>query len=559
MFRVIADHDLGAFYACDPGAGVSQAAAATRDPARFAVLDDPAVASRFVESLPGGDAVATFAVPALHCASCVWLLERLYRTGDGIGRSEVDLLRRTVRVHFSPATISLRAVAERIAALGYEPLLDSERPAAAMPPARRTLYLKIGLAGFAFGNVMLFSIPRYANGAPLDPQFQRLFDTLNILFAIPVLLYSASDYFRSSWAALRTRTMVLEVPVAIGLVALFGRSAFDIVTRHGEGFLDSFSGLVFFLLIGRLFQQKTFDAIAFDRTMKSFMPLSVRVERGTTAEMRPLEALRSGDTIAIRPQEVVPADGLLVDEHGEIDYAFVTGESTPHDVRRGETVSAGGRVLGRTLRFAVTRPVSHSRLADLWNHPVFARPKAHWLTSVSSRFGWWFTVGALALALAGAIAWWPDAAMSLQVATAVLIIACPCALTLAAPIALGTAMGRLGAHGCYLKHPAVALDLGRIDTIAFDKTGTLTTTAGEARVTTSGFTPGEWQRIQRLAAESVHPVSRAIAGRAEVIGEGHDCERRTWPRHYRLRRRRSGRRRERGIRRSGNGPHRAGP
>ena len=148
-----------------------------------------------------------------------------------------------------------------------------------MPPSRRGLYLRIGVAGFAFGNVMLFSIPRYANGAPLEPEFQRLFDILNVLFALPVLLFSASVYFQSAWRALRARTMVLDIPIALGLAALFGRSVFDIATGTGEGFLDSFAGLVFFLLIGRLFQQKAFDRIAFDRTMRSFLPLSVRVER----------------------------------------------------------------------------------------------------------------------------------------------------------------------------------------------------------------------------------------------------------------------------------------
>jgi P-type Cu+ transporter len=522
VFRILAAHDLGAFYACEIAPGVSQADAGTRDGGRFALLDDPAVAARFVHGAGQRDAIATFVLPALHCASCVWLLEQLYRFGSGIGRSEVDLLQRTLRVHFSPAVISVRALAERIAALGYEPLLDAERPAAEIPQSRRDLYLKIGVAGFAFGNVMLFSIPQYANGGPLDPEFQRLFNTLNLLFAVPVLVYSAADYFRGAWNAIRGRTMVLDVPIALGLVALFGRSVVDIAGGRGEGFLDSFAGLVFFLLIGRLFQQKAFEAIAFDRTMRSFFPLSVRVERNGTSEMTALEALRPGDVMALRPHEVVPADATLLDDRADLDYAFVTGESAPQEVRGGAAVAAGGRVIGRTLRAAVIRPVSHSRLAALWNHPVFARPKARWLTTVTARFGWWFTAGAVLLAVAGALAWWPDVAMALQVATAVLIIACPCALTLAAPIALGTAMGRLGTRGCYLKHPAVVLDLGRINAIAFDKTGTLTSASGDVQVRTAGLTAEDWCKVQRLAGESVHPISRAISGRGELVGQVSD-------------------------------------
>ena len=156
------------------------------------------------------------------------------------------------------------------------------------------------------------------------------------------------------------------------------------------------------------------------------------------------EQLRSGDHIRLRPLEVVPADSVLLDEAGLVDYAFITGEQTPVAVERGETVRAGGRIVGRALRLGVQRDVTHSQLASLWTNQVFSKPKAHWLADVAAHFGGWFTIGAIGFAAIGAIAWWPDAVQSASVATAVLIIACPCALTLSAPITLGTAMGRLG-------------------------------------------------------------------------------------------------------------------
>jgi Cu+-exporting ATPase len=518
VFALLQTHGLTQFYACDTGAGLSQRQVAQRDAARFAPLDDPAVAQRFIDAHDGTFSHATFSVPSLHCASCLWLLEQLWRFDEGIGRSEADLMRRTVRVSFRPDRTTLRAVAERLAALGYEPVIDGERRAGRMPAARRDLYLKLGLAGFAVGNMMLFSIPRYANGAPLEPGFQRLFDTLNILFAIPVLLYSASEFFTAAWHSIRMRAITLDVPVAMGLAVLFVRSLWDILTRSGEGFLDSFAGLVFFLLIGRLFQQMAFDRIAFDRTVRSFLPLSVRVVTGDTMTMRPIEALEPGDVIVVRPQEVVPADALLTEGSGRIDLAFVTGEQDPVSLQAGETVSAGGRVVGEALQLRVLRRVSHSRLAELWNNPVFAQKSSHWLTTVSARFGHWFTVGAVALAAIGFYAWWPDLRMAAQVATAVLIIACPCALTLAAPITLGTALGKLGEAGVYLKQGAVALDLSRVDTVAFDKTGTLTTAEAAAVVDLEGLDADDWARVRRLAAESVHPVSRALAGREAVHG-----------------------------------------
>jgi len=516
VFELLQEHGLTQFYACAPDAGVSQRTAGTRDADRFAVLDDPAVALRFVDAHDGTFSHATFSVPSLHCASCLWLLKQLWRFDEGIGRSEADLMRRTVRVAFRPGRTTLRAVAERLAALGYEPVVDGERAAGHMPPARRDLYLKLGIAGFAVGNMMLFSIPRYANGAPLDPAFQRVFDTLNVLFAIPVLVYSASDFFRGAWQSARLRVMTLDVPIAMGLAVLFVRSLSDILTRSGEGFLDSFAGLVFFLLIGRLFQQMAFDRIAFDRTVRSFLPLSVRVAADGRMTMRRIEELVPGDVIVVRPREVVPADATLLDPHGRVDLAFVTGEQHPVPVQAGDIVGAGARVVGEGLRLQVVRRVSQSHLAELWNNPVLVRKPSHWLTAVSARFGQWFTAGALVLAALGFYAWWPDARMAAQVATAVLIIACPCALTLAAPITLGTTLGMLGQAGVYLKQGAVALDLSRVDTVAFDKTGTLTTGEAAATVALHGLDDGAWARVRRLAAESIHPVSRALAGCSAV-------------------------------------------
>jgi Cu+-exporting ATPase len=510
VFSILDTHGLLAFYTCDVQPGQSQRRAGDRDPGRFAALDDPDVAARFVRPAAAGLARATFSTPSIHCASCLWLLEQLWRFDDGVGRSEADVLARTVRVDFDPRRIGVRAIAERLASLGYEPVLDAERALDAPPAGRRALALRIGVAGFAFGNVMLFSVPRYVNGAPLEPAFALLFGTLNLVFSIPVLLYSASPFFRGAWHAARARTITLDVPIAIGLAALFGRSVVDIGWGLGEGFLDSFAGLVFFLLIGRAFQQKAFDRITFDRTLRSFLPISVQVERAGATALTRIEQLSPGDVIVLRPQEVVPADGIALNT-GRVDCAFVTGEQAPLDVAPGQTVPAGARIVDRATRVRVTRAVSQSTLSRLWTNPVFDAEKRPWLTDLLARFGAWFTFAAIVLAAAGAIAWWPDTRRAVEVATAVLIIACPCAFTLAAPITLGTAMGVLARAGLYLKRAAVALDLGRVSAIVFDKTGTLTTIAPDAVTPPAGMTPADWTLVRRLAAHSVHPVSRAIA------------------------------------------------
>jgi Cu+-exporting ATPase len=509
VFTLLHERGLGAFYACDVNPGVPQRREAHDD--RFAALDDPAIAASLLDFDDGVTASVTFAVPDLHCAACLWLIERLWRVEAGIIRADADLVRRTVTVWFCPTTVTVRGVAERLAAVGYAPVIEGERSAGTATSERRTLYLRMGIAGFAFGNTMLFSIPRYVNGVPLEDGFQRVFDALNLALGTLVLVYSASGFFTAAWRSARARRLTLDVPVAIGLAALYVRSVVDIVSSRSEGFIDSFTGLVLFLLVGRLFQSKAFDRIAFNRTFRSFLPLSVRVERGDAIVLTPLADLREGDCILLRPDEVVPADAVLVSTEGAFDYAFVTGESRPILARAGDRIRAGGRAIGSTLRLLLVRDVAQSQLARLWNNPASARPTAHWLSEVSARFGALFTLAAVGLALAGAGWHWPDVSRSLDVATAVLIIACPCALTLAAPLTFGTAMEQLASRGFYLRNSAVVLDLSRVDALAFDKTGTLTSAVQGMHAEPDGLTEEAWQLVRRLAAESTHPVSRAIA------------------------------------------------
>lgn len=510
VFGLLEARHLAGYYASDTPPGVSQQYRGILDANRFTALDDPGIADRFVEFDDGRIAVATFSVPTIHCASCVWLLEQFWRFDPGTMRTEVNLQRRTVRVEYRPVDTSVRRIAEQLSSLGYEPVLAAETTPGTVPWPRRRLYLQLGVAGFAFGNIMLFSIPRYANGVPVADGFQALFDALNLLLVMPVLLFSASDYFRTAWHALRRGTMALEVPVALGLIVLFTRSLADIAGGRSPGFLDSFAGLVFFLLVGRLFQQKAFDSLAFDRTYRSFLPLSVQVERDGGTVSTPLERLQPADCMVLRRHEVVPADAILLEAHATVDYRFITGEEAAIELDAGDTVRAGGRA-GCAMRLRVLRAVSQSQLASLWANPFFGRPKPRWLADVAVRFGAWFTVAAMGLATAGAMAWWPDAAASASVATAVLIVACPCALTLSAPITLGTAMGLLGSRGLYLKQPAVVLDLSRIGTVIFDKTGTLTSGRTRAVAEVHGLSDGAWGLVRRLALESAHPVSAAIA------------------------------------------------
>jgi Cu+-exporting ATPase len=485
------------------------------DPAFYNVLDEPGVQQRFTEYASERTVMLRFEVPGMHCASCVWLLDQLHRFDAGVLRSDVDFMRKTVRVEIDRERTTASAVAKLLSSLGYEPLINTEGNELGLDVQRRSVirgfYMRIGIAGFAAGNVMMISIARYLAGfGGLTATLETLFSVLSIGLSIPVLVYSASPWYRSAIGALRHKRMNLDVPVALGISVLFIRSVFDIVSGTGEGFLDSFAGLVVFLLVGRLFQQKAFDAVSFDRTYRSFFPLSVRVERKGQAEIVPIDQVKIGDVMLIRNGEVVPCDSVLISPVSYFDYAFVTGESLPVENTEGQIVHAGGKVVGSAARLTATKNVSQSYLASLWERAGGRRARRAYL-DLSDRFGARFTYGAIAIALAGFVFWLPDLPMAVNVLTAVLIIACPCALTIAAPVTLGTAMARLGMRGIYVKEPGTLLELTDPDVVIFDKTGTLT--EPEHRLTVDPRTSAHplWPKVQALASQSTHPISRSIA------------------------------------------------
>jgi Cu+-exporting ATPase len=517
VYALLQEHDLCAYYQGDVPAGTSQQGV-ERDSTTYAILDDRSVSSRFIEYADARRFRVRFALPTIHCASCVWLLERLPHIQAGLISTEVDLQRKSITIDADPRVLTVRSIAELLRSVGYEPLIHVEGTEVSRlqqhKEATRGLYLRLGVAGFAMGNIMMFSIAQYlAHGAQsvvIDPVLMSVFTWLSIGLSIPVLTYSASPWLRSAWAALRQRTVNLDVPVALGITTLFVRSVVDMATGSGEGFLDSFAGLVFFLLIGRVFQQKAFDAVTFDRTVRSFFPLSVRRSTSHGDEVVAIDALNVADTIVIRNGEVIPADAVLMSPVGYVDYSFVTGESVPVECTHGALIYAGGKAVGAALQLTVTKPVSQSYLASLWERSS-GRTSRDGYRQLSDRFGKWFVWSVLAVASIGFLAWLPDVSMALNVFTAVVIIACPCALTLAAPITFGTGMGILGRMKMYAKNIGVLRTLAAVRAVVFDKTGTLTSSQPAVAYHGEVLTRDQRDAIIAVASQSTHPMSRGLA------------------------------------------------
>ncbi|MES2765428.1 MAG: heavy metal translocating P-type ATPase metal-binding domain-containing protein [Bacteroidota bacterium] len=512
VFELLKEADLCNYYALEDHPGNSIRFNNIRA-TRFEYLDDESITRQLVEFTYGEISNVTLFLPQVHCTSCIWLLENLYKLHPGVMRSDVNFLKKEITISFKSSEIKLSGIAGLLAKVGYEPEILLKSPKKKDHSAIRSLYLKIGVAGFAFGNIMLLSLPEYFAGENiLDVKFSTFFRILNLLLASPVLFYSASGYFTSAWYSLRQRALNLDVPVAMGISALFFQSAFDIISGGGSGYMDSFTGLVFFLLIGKLFQIKTFATLSFDRDYQSYFPLSVAVLKDGEEHTIPVSALETGNIIIIRNRELVPADCILLSRIAHVDYSFVTGESAPVEITSGSTIHAGGRIIGAPAEMHVIKEVSHSYLARLWNNDIFKKEKTSALLKANDVFGKYFTFFVILIASASAFFWMPDSAMAVKTFTAVLIIACPCALTLAAPFALGSALTAFGKAGFYGKNTGIVADLAEIDTIVFDKTGTLTSAdEGVVELIGSGFLKEETAMLAAAFKNSTHPLSRKIS------------------------------------------------
>jgi len=484
-------------------------------PGRFDYLDSETVQAQLLSFRSAEWARLTLHVPQMHCTSCIWLLENLPRLNPGIVEARVQFLRKEITISYRLADTSLKAVVQLLASVGYEPQITLAELGAQPHRAGRLLYYQLGLAAFAFGNVMLLALPEYFSFVEdLQGEFGQFFGYLSLALAVPVLLFSARAFFRSAWQSLRQRYINLDFPISLGLLSLFGVSTFEVLTGSGPGYFDSFTGLVFFLLIGKWVQQHTYDALRFDRDFTSYFPVAVTRLTPEGEQSISVKELKKGHRIRVRHQEVIPADAVLLRGAGQIDYSFVSGESAPVARTSGELVYAGGRQLGEAVELEVVREVSQGYLTQLWNNPAFTKEETHaTLESYANRVGRYFVAVTLLLAVGTLVYWGPrDTVTMWRAFTSVLIIACPCALSLATPFALGAALRVLGRHKLYLKNSAVIETLARADTIVFDKTGTLTDTA-QAEVHYHGrlLLPLEKQLIATAAAQSTHPLSQRLA------------------------------------------------
>jgi len=404
------------------------------------------------------------------------VLENLNKLNSNIVASQVNFPKKSVRITYNLADTSLKKVVELLCSIGYEPYISLDDAKKRNKKIDYSLLFKLVTAGFAFGNVMFLSFPEYFE---LDEfwlnQYKSFFHQIMLVLSLPVVLYSAQDYFISAYKGLKHKILNIDVPIALGILVLFFRSVYDITTHTGQGFLDSLCGLVFFLLLGKYFQQKTYNFLSFERDYKSYFPIAVTKIDGDSECAIPVHEIKKGDRLLVRNEELIPVDAILIKGEARIDYSFVTGEAKPIKKTSGDRLFAGGKQVRGAIEIEASKSIHNSYLTQLWGNDVFKINKQERLETLTDTISKYFTIIILSITLLTGLYWYTvDTSVIVNAVTSVLIVACPCALALSAPFTLGNVLRILGKQKVYLKNAEVIESLAKISTVVFDKTGTLT-------------------------------------------------------------------------------------
>ena len=374
VYEILSENNLDNYYKYEKSPGSRPEFTAQK----YDFLDNDKIKEKLLEFDDENIQIVSLYIPHIHCSSCIWVLENLQKLHKGVIHSLVNFPKKTARITYNTEQISLKELALLLSYIGYAPYisLDDYQKKETNKQMKQLLY-KLGVAGFGFGNVMLLSFPGFFESDEFwFNQYKHFFRWLMFALTLPVLFYSASDYFISAYKGIRSKILNIDIPLALGILAMFIRSSYDIITDSGQGFFDSLNSLVFLLLIGKFFQQRTYSFLSFERDYKSYFPIGItRIKKDNTEESIQVYDIEEGDRLLIRNEELIPVDCILVKGEAQIDYSFVTGESKSIEKQNGDKLFAGGKQKGLAIEVEAIKNVSQSYLTQLWSNEVFDKDK----------------------------------------------------------------------------------------------------------------------------------------------------------------------------------------
>ena len=476
----------------------------------FSDFDHVAFHARYVTIDGDGTAHVELALEGVHCASCVWLIERVPLLVSGVARAELDVRLNRASVSWDPTLASLSGIARTLDALGYTPHpYRGGARAALRRKDDRAMLIRIGVAGAIATNVMLAAVAIYAGEFnTMDAASLTLFRWVSLMLTIPTLVWPGRVFFTSAWAALRARTLHMDVPIAIALAAATARGTINTITGTGPIYFDGVCVLVFLLLVGRFLQARGQRA-ASDATEQLFAltPATARLVHFTGAtEDVPSDAVPVGAIIAVHAGETVPVDGDVIRGRSTLNRAILTGESAELQVDVGDTVFAGTLNRSAELQIRAIASGDDCRLARILAQVDESARRRAPVVLLADRLASRLVLIVLSLAAATFFLWLRrDTAAAWDNTIALLISTCPCALALATPLAMSAAIGRAARAGIYVKGGDTLESLSRPGTLVLDKTGTLT--AGETALASWDGDPAIRAMILGLEATSTHPIA----------------------------------------------------
>jgi Cu2+-exporting ATPase len=510
-YQVIHEHGLDGYYDIKARIDAPEQAA-QRSGKSFAEFDDPAFHDLYCRVLPSGLATVELYLEGVHCAACVWLVEKLTVVVDGVAEVRLDLGRSLATVTWKPDTTHLSEVARFLDSIGYAP--HPFRGVEARDMARReerALLIRIAVAGAIAGNVMLIAFALYGGHFHgIAEEFRSFFRWVSLALAVPSVTWCATVFYRGAWGALKTRALHMDLPIAIGILAGFIQGAINTVRGAGEIYFDSVTALIFFLLVGRFLQRRQqLKAASSTELLFSLAPTMARLVDSEGVREVPLEALTPGATVEVRAGDSIPADGTVSDGTSNLDRSLLTGESLPEPVSVGDPVHAGTVNLGGRLLVEVRATVEDTRVGRLMRLVEEGAMRRAPVVLLADRISGWF-VGIVLLLAAITVGVWLrlDAEHAVEHAVALLIVSCPCALGLATPLAVSAAIGRAARRQILVKGGDALESLARPGRMILDKTGTIT--EGRLAVVRWWGDEGVQAIVAAIERHSAHPVARAF-------------------------------------------------
>jgi len=491
---------------------------------QIALYDSELLQQSFVRTEPNNIREAALMLEGITCAACVWLNEQQMLRLPGILSVDINYTSHRARVRWDNSQTHLSTILEAVAAIGYRAHpYDSARQELLQQKERKQAINRLWVAGLSMMQVMMYAVPIYlAQNNEIEPRFLWVLHWASFLLTLPVMLYSAQPFYRGAWRDLKARRVGMDTPVAIGILTAFGASSWALFQHIAQGvYFDSVSMFVFLLLGGRYLEgiarRKAGEALeSLVKLIPAFAHHLADWPQSRTSEEISVSTLSPGMALLIRPGETIPADGVILDGQSASNESLLTGESRPIDKHPGNMLIAGSVNLNSPLVMQVDEVGQNTRLASiarLLDQALGQKPR---IAMLADRFASVFVTVLLLTALGSFIVWHfiaPDRALWIMVA--VLVISCPCALSLATPTALTAAGGHLARLGILITKGHALEALVRATDVVFDKTGTLTDGAMillEQRQLSLTY-PDAMQTLaiaQALESGSEHPLAKAL-------------------------------------------------